>query len=207
MIAIYFVRKRGITACLVVLSHICSSHKGKKASMCTGVSCFCWAEMFLIKWSFAYTPRAFSYNPKSHLFLQEQSQLPATVLLAQHKVRAAQLESQIEQQKQVVKPTSLFSTGIQLVSTTHKFIQCKEKQQVLMPIVSFKIHVYFIKQINYIFCFRRILGNWENYYECHTLPSGVLPCTICLFQVIYQKELWGPWLWKLSDPRSCFERI
>lgn len=50
--------------------------------------------------------------------LQEQSQLPATLLLAQHKVRAAQLETQIEQQKQNVKPTSLFSTGIHMVSAT-----------------------------------------------------------------------------------------
>ncbi|PWA16651.1 hypothetical protein CCH79_00004406 [Gambusia affinis] len=46
----------------------------------------------------------------------EQSKLPATILLAQHKVRAAQLETQIEQQKQNVKPTSLFSTGIQIVT-------------------------------------------------------------------------------------------
>ncbi|XP_007576270.1 CDK-activating kinase assembly factor MAT1, partial [Poecilia formosa] len=47
----------------------------------------------------------------------EQSKLPATILLAQHKVRAAQLETQIEQQKQNVKPTSLFSTGIQIGQT------------------------------------------------------------------------------------------
>ncbi|TNN84225.1 CDK-activating kinase assembly factor MAT1 [Liparis tanakae] len=47
----------------------------------------------------------------------EQSQLPATILLAQHKVRAAKLETQIEQQKQAVKPTSLFSTGIHMHQT------------------------------------------------------------------------------------------
>ncbi len=58
----------------------------------------------------------FSQTSKSCLFLQEQSQLPATILLAQHKVRAAQLETEIEQQKQVVKPTNLFSTGIHMVS-------------------------------------------------------------------------------------------
>ncbi|MED6250929.1 CDK-activating kinase assembly factor MAT1 [Ataeniobius toweri] len=45
----------------------------------------------------------------------EQSQLPATILLAQHKVRAAQLETQIEQQKQNVKPTTRF--GIQIGQT------------------------------------------------------------------------------------------
>lgn len=61
------------------------------------------------------------------MFLQERSQLPATVLLAQHKVRAAQLETQIEQQKQVVKPTNLFSTGIHMVSATVQFIRTKLK--------------------------------------------------------------------------------
>lgn len=55
------------------------------------------------------------------MFVQEQSQLPATVLLAQHKVRAAQLETEIEQQKQNVKPTSIFSTGIQIVSISQYF--------------------------------------------------------------------------------------
>ena len=61
---------------------------------------------------------AINIGMKSHLLLQEQSQLPATILLAQHKVRAAKLETEIEQQKQVVKPTNLFSTGIHMVSAT-----------------------------------------------------------------------------------------
>lgn len=52
-------------------------------------------------------------NKQALLDELEQSQLPATILLAQHKARAAQLETEIEQQKQSVKPTSLFSTGIQ----------------------------------------------------------------------------------------------
>ncbi|XP_044021914.1 CDK-activating kinase assembly factor MAT1 isoform X2 [Siniperca chuatsi] len=55
-------------------------------------------------------------NKQALLDELEQSQLPATILLAQHKVRAAQLETQIEQQKQAVKPTNLFSTGIHMVS-------------------------------------------------------------------------------------------
>lgn len=59
---------------------------------------------------------------KSHLSFQEHSQLPATMLLAQHKVRAAKLETQIEQQKQAVKPTSLFSTGINMVSQIHSCV-------------------------------------------------------------------------------------
>uniref|UniRef100_A0AAX7TRK8 Cdk-activating kinase assembly factor MAT1 centre domain-containing protein n=1 Tax=Astatotilapia calliptera TaxID=8154 RepID=A0AAX7TRK8_ASTCA len=56
-------------------------------------------------------------NKQALLDELEQSQLPATLLLAQHKVRAAQLETQIEQQKQAVKPTSLFSTGIHMRQT------------------------------------------------------------------------------------------
>ncbi|XP_067335183.1 CDK-activating kinase assembly factor MAT1 isoform X4 [Channa argus] len=51
-------------------------------------------------------------NKQALLDELEQSQIPATILLAQHKVRAAQLETQIEQQKQAVKPISVFSTGI-----------------------------------------------------------------------------------------------
>uniref|UniRef100_A0A4W5RHC1 MNAT1 component of CDK activating kinase n=1 Tax=Hucho hucho TaxID=62062 RepID=A0A4W5RHC1_9TELE len=46
----------------------------------------------------------------------ERSHVPTTILLAQHKDRAAQLETQIEKQKQVVK-TTIFSTGIPMVST------------------------------------------------------------------------------------------
>ncbi|XP_047193505.1 CDK-activating kinase assembly factor MAT1 isoform X1 [Scophthalmus maximus] len=56
-------------------------------------------------------------NKQALLDELEQSQLPATILLAQHKVRAAQLETQIEQQKQTVKPTNLFSTGIHMRQT------------------------------------------------------------------------------------------
>uniref|UniRef100_A0A4W5RHB7 MNAT1 component of CDK activating kinase n=1 Tax=Hucho hucho TaxID=62062 RepID=A0A4W5RHB7_9TELE len=41
----------------------------------------------------------------------ERSHVPTTILLAQHKDRAAQLETQIEKQKQVVK-TTIFSTGL-----------------------------------------------------------------------------------------------
>lgn len=67
---------------------------------------------------FTHLTLTLSSIPKSHLFLQEQSQLPATILLAQHKVRAAQLESEIEHQNKVVKPTNLFSTGIHMVSAT-----------------------------------------------------------------------------------------
>lgn len=52
-------------------------------------------------------------NKQALLDELEHSQLPATILLAQHKARAAQLETEIEQQKQSVKPASLFSTGIQ----------------------------------------------------------------------------------------------
>lgn len=56
-------------------------------------------------------------NKQALLDELEQSQLPATILLAQHKARATQLETEIEHQKQNVKPTSLFSTGIQQSQT------------------------------------------------------------------------------------------
>ncbi|KAM9842080.1 CDK-activating kinase assembly factor MAT1 isoform 1-T1 [Aulostomus maculatus] len=55
-------------------------------------------------------------NKQALLDELEQSRLPATILLAQHKARAAELETQIEQQKQAVKPTILFSSGIQMFS-------------------------------------------------------------------------------------------
>ncbi|XP_027022221.2 CDK-activating kinase assembly factor MAT1 [Tachysurus fulvidraco] len=47
----------------------------------------------------------------------ESSHLPASLLLAQHKERAAQLGSQIEKQKQTVKPATIFSTGILMGQT------------------------------------------------------------------------------------------
>ncbi|MCJ8731061.1 hypothetical protein PDJAM_G00191750 [Pangasius djambal] len=47
----------------------------------------------------------------------ESSHLPASLLLAQHKERAANLESQIEKQKQNVKPAAIFSTGILMGQT------------------------------------------------------------------------------------------
>ncbi|XP_072532832.1 CDK-activating kinase assembly factor MAT1 [Salminus brasiliensis] len=50
-------------------------------------------------------------NKQALLDELESSLLPASILLAQHKDRAAQLETQIEKQKQSVKPT-MFSTGI-----------------------------------------------------------------------------------------------
>ncbi|MBN3317226.1 MAT1 factor, partial [Atractosteus spatula] len=50
-------------------------------------------------------------NKQALLDELESSQLPASLLLAQHKGRAAQLEVQLEKQRQVVKPTT-FSTGI-----------------------------------------------------------------------------------------------
>ncbi|KAJ4939470.1 hypothetical protein JOQ06_028918 [Pogonophryne albipinna] len=56
-------------------------------------------------------------NKQALLDELEKSQLPATILLAQHKVRAAKLETQIEQQKLAVKPTNLFSTGIHMRQT------------------------------------------------------------------------------------------
>ncbi|KAG7334539.1 hypothetical protein KOW79_002946 [Hemibagrus wyckioides] len=56
-------------------------------------------------------------NKQALLDELESSHLPATLLLAQHKERAAQLESQIEKQKQTVKPATIFSTGILMGQT------------------------------------------------------------------------------------------
>ncbi|XP_076017747.1 CDK-activating kinase assembly factor MAT1 [Genypterus blacodes] len=56
-------------------------------------------------------------NKQALLDELEHSQLPATILLAQHKGRAAQLETEIEKQKQAVKPATLFSTGVRLGQT------------------------------------------------------------------------------------------
>ncbi|RXN17577.1 CDK-activating kinase assembly factor MAT1 [Labeo rohita] len=53
-------------------------------------------------------------NKQALLDELESSKLPAAVLLAQHKDRAAQLETQIEKQKQNVKPANIFSTGIMM---------------------------------------------------------------------------------------------
>lgn len=55
---------------------------------------------------------------QTYLFSQEKSQLPAYLLLAKHKARVSQLETEIEQQKHAVKTTNHFSTGIQMVSGT-----------------------------------------------------------------------------------------
>ncbi|XP_077586937.1 CDK-activating kinase assembly factor MAT1 [Stigmatopora nigra] len=56
-------------------------------------------------------------NKQALLDELEKSQLPASVLLAQHKARVSQLETEIEQQKHMVKATNIFSTGIQMRQT------------------------------------------------------------------------------------------
>uniref|UniRef100_A0A3Q2XP41 CDK-activating kinase assembly factor MAT1 n=1 Tax=Hippocampus comes TaxID=109280 RepID=A0A3Q2XP41_HIPCM len=57
-------------------------------------------------------------NKQALLDELEKSQLPAYLLLAKHKARVSQLETEIEQQKHAVKATNHFSTGIQMVSGT-----------------------------------------------------------------------------------------
>ncbi|CAL8286858.1 unnamed protein product [Lota lota] len=56
-------------------------------------------------------------NKQALLDELERSRVPATILLAQHKDRVAQLETRIEKQKQVVKTTTVFSTGILMGQT------------------------------------------------------------------------------------------
>lgn len=78
------------------------------------------------------------------MLIQEQSQLPATVLVAQHKVRAAQLETQIEQQKQVVKPTNIFSTGIHMVSDSTSVHAPQSHANVLLSLMSSKRQLHIL---------------------------------------------------------------
>uniref|UniRef100_H3DIY7 MNAT1 component of CDK activating kinase n=1 Tax=Tetraodon nigroviridis TaxID=99883 RepID=H3DIY7_TETNG len=81
-------------------------------------------------------------NKQALLDELEQSQLPATVLVAQHKVRAAQLETQIEQQKQVVKPTSIFSTGIHMAChlRLHPEAKTREEAAEYCPLCTFVLN-------------------------------------------------------------------
>ncbi|XP_046905510.1 CDK-activating kinase assembly factor MAT1 isoform X3 [Hypomesus transpacificus] len=62
-------------------------------------------------------------NKQALLDELERSHVPAAILLAQHKDRAVQLESQIEKQKQVVKST-IFSTGIPMVGLDASLPPC-----------------------------------------------------------------------------------
>ncbi|XP_063040352.1 CDK-activating kinase assembly factor MAT1 [Engraulis encrasicolus] len=79
-------------------------------------------------------------NKQALLDELEKSQLPACVLLAQHKDRAAQLEQQIEKQKQAVK-TTLFSTGIPLGQTV-SLQPVPEIREVLYQYQPLVIHTY-----------------------------------------------------------------
>ncbi|KAK6307312.1 hypothetical protein J4Q44_G00224600 [Coregonus suidteri] len=70
----------------------------------------------------------------------ERSHVPATILLAEHKDRAAQLETQIEKQKQVVK-TTIFSTGIP-ISQTVSLQPVARIEEVLYRYQPIIIHTY-----------------------------------------------------------------
>ncbi|XP_041703704.1 CDK-activating kinase assembly factor MAT1-like [Coregonus clupeaformis] len=72
--------------------------------------------------------------------LKERSHVPATILLAEHKDRAAQLETQIEKQKQVVK-TTIFSTGIP-ISQTVSLQPVARIEEVLYRYQPIIIHTY-----------------------------------------------------------------
>uniref|UniRef100_A0A8C6WLG0 CDK-activating kinase assembly factor MAT1 n=1 Tax=Neogobius melanostomus TaxID=47308 RepID=A0A8C6WLG0_9GOBI len=80
-------------------------------------------------------------NKQALLDELEQSQIPATILLAKHKARSAQLETEIEQQKQSVKPTSLFSTGIQQ-SQTVSLVPIPRIEEVLYQYTLLKVDTY-----------------------------------------------------------------
>ncbi|KAM6961144.1 CDK-activating kinase assembly factor MAT1 [Aplochiton taeniatus] len=79
-------------------------------------------------------------NKQALLDELERSHVPATILLSQHKERAALLETQIEKQKQVVKPT-LFSTGI-LMGQTVSLQPVARIEEVLYQYQPIQIHTY-----------------------------------------------------------------
>ncbi|XP_064179936.1 CDK-activating kinase assembly factor MAT1 [Anguilla rostrata] len=79
-------------------------------------------------------------NKQALLDELESSQLPATLLLAQHKDRAAQLESQLEKQRQVVKPT-IFSTGISMGETI-SLQPVVRMEEVLYQYQPLQVHTY-----------------------------------------------------------------
>uniref|UniRef100_A0A8C1EVK1 CDK-activating kinase assembly factor MAT1 n=2 Tax=Cyprinus carpio TaxID=7962 RepID=A0A8C1EVK1_CYPCA len=69
-------------------------------------------------------------NKQALLDELEISKLPAALLLAQHKDRAVQLETQIEKQKQKGKPANIFSTGI-MMGQTVSFASVSRMEEVL----------------------------------------------------------------------------
>ncbi|MBN3279452.1 MAT1 factor, partial [Polyodon spathula] len=69
-------------------------------------------------------------NKQALLDELESSQLPATLLLAQHKDRSAQLEAELEKQRQIVKPTT-FSTGIMMSSGSNPSYAAPDRDQAL----------------------------------------------------------------------------
>ncbi|GAA6074485.1 CDK-activating kinase assembly factor MAT1, partial [Tachysurus ichikawai] len=71
----------------------------------------------------------------------ESSHLPASLLLAQHKERAAQLGSQIEKHKQTVKPATIFSTGI-LMGQTVSLAPVARMEEALYQYHSLQIETY-----------------------------------------------------------------
>ncbi|XP_076841704.1 CDK-activating kinase assembly factor MAT1 [Brachyhypopomus gauderio] len=75
-------------------------------------------------------------NKQALLDELESSQLPASILLAQHKERAAHLENQIEQQKQNIKPATIFSTGILMGQTVSlaPVVRVEEELYVYQPL-------------------------------------------------------------------------
>lgn len=79
-------------------------------------------------------------NKQALLDELESSQLPATLLLAQHKDRAAQLESQLEKQRQVVKPT-IFSTGMSMGETI-SLQPVVRMEEVLYQYQPLQVHTY-----------------------------------------------------------------
>ncbi|XP_053476179.1 CDK-activating kinase assembly factor MAT1 [Ictalurus furcatus] len=132
-------------------------------------------------------------NKQALLDELESSHLPASLLLAQHKERAAQLGSQIEKQKQNVKPATIFSTGI-LMGQTVSLAPVARMEEALYQYQPLQIETYGpavpeleqLTRLGYLNHVRMatqqdLAGGYTSGLACHRAVqdafSGLFPCT------------------------------
>lgn len=132
-------------------------------------------------------------NKQALLDELESSHLPASLLLAQHKERAAQLGSQIEKQKQNVKPATIFSTGI-LMGQTVSLAPVARMEEALYQYQPLQIETYgpavpeleqltrlgFLNHVR-MATQQDLAGGYTSGLACHRAVqdafSGLFPCT------------------------------
>ncbi|NP_001188073.1 CDK-activating kinase assembly factor MAT1 [Ictalurus punctatus] len=132
-------------------------------------------------------------NKQALLDELESSHLPASLLLAQQKERAAQLGSQIEKQKQNVKPATIFSTGI-LMGQTVSLAPVARMEEALYQYQPLQIETYGpavpeleqLTRLGYLNHVRMatqqdLAGGYTSGLACHRAVqdafSGLFPCT------------------------------